>query len=731
MRIKLLLLTVILLYVCIYMPAFSIGDKDKSKEKDSLQKKSILTKGITVSGLRQPENNLEVPLSITILSAIDLQNKRGLGLDDMLSNVPGLLVQSRSGNQDLRLTIRGFGARGSGERSNAGTTRGIRVLVDGIPETEPDGRTALDFIDPAALKSAEILRSNSSALFGNASGGIISFSTIPQTDKTILSLSSQIGSFGLQKTTFQASTKTDIGLLYCTIGRNSFDGWREHSQSNAFQFSGGLVNQINQRTKTGLFILAGNTNFKIPGPLNQVQFDSNPQQSADTSTFNPTFIQRDERRNNTAGRLGFTIDHALSQDLGIGGMAYLQSKFLQRSERNTFRDFTRYHTGGNIVMKHTMQYSEEIHQMFIGGVDYQYQDGSILFYSLINGERGDILRTNKREGAENIGVFLQDEILFGEQISLIIGARYDNISYFTDIYVDGALPVYKNEMKSFERVTPKAGLTWKLQNDMSVYANLGGGIEVPAGNETDPPASLSSYIINPLLQPIQSLSLEAGYKCDLILDNYLLLGKARIKGDLAIYTISTENDIIPYSGGRFYFSAGKTKRTGIECSHSAQWENGLTISASLTLSSNVYTEYKQDSIVNGNPTGASYTDYAQNSIAGIPNSYGSFKIQYTPTSFSEFSCNAEIRNMSTYFANDANTLKVDAYSTIDIGIMYNVEISNNLELKIFGKVQNLLDIQYAAGVWINPDIPKFTSPAYLEPGLPRNIVIGTSLNWTN
>ena len=87
--------------------------------------------------------------------------------------------------------------------------------------------------------------------------------------------------------------------------------------------------------------------------------------------------------------------------------------------------------------------------------------------------------------------------------------------------------------------------------------------------------------------------------------------------------------------------------------------------------------------------------------------------------------------MSSYYANDANTLTVDAYSSIDIGISYNIEISNNLEIKVFGKAQNLLDTKYAAGVWINPDLPKFTSPAYLEPGLPRNVVFGASLNWTN
>lgn len=718
----------ILLYMiasCCFADAV-YAQSQKDKKTDSTK---VTTKDITVTALRQPENNLEVPLAVTVLGLRDIQLKRGYGIDDILQSVPGVLVQNRSGNQDLRITIRGFGARGAGERSNAGTSRGIRVLVDGIPETEPDGRTALDFINPLSIQSAEILRSNSSALFGNASGGVISFSTAPKETNTKLMFQSQMGSFGLQQYTVQAQGMTDLGLLYATIGKSSFDGWRAQSKSDALQVSAGLVNQFSARTKVGVYLLAGNVNFQVPGPLNLTQYQQDPSMSADTSTFNPTFIQRNERRENTAGRIGLTIDHALSESLTLSAMTYLQSKFLQRSERNTFRDFTRYHTGGNAIIKSANQVSESLHSLFMAGMDYQYQDGAILFYNLINGNRGNVLRTNKREGAQNMGLFLQEELMFDEKFSMIVGGRYDKISYFNEIYIDGSQPVFSAQDMSYERFTPKAGITWLIDDDMSLYTNVGGGIEVPAGNETDPPASLSSFVINPLLKPIESTSFELGYKSQSLFSDWLGMGEAEVKTDIALYTISTINDVIPYAGGRFYFSAGQTERMGMEISQSIRWSNGLSVNLSLTASKNTYTDYVIDSIVDGVNTGASFVDYSNKDIAGIPSLFGSIQVKYAPSFLQGVQIGFDYRHCGQYYADDANTLSVDSYDMLDCSLSYEFNISESLDVKMFGRVMNVFDAVYMSGVWINPERPKFASPAYIEPGLPRNIAAGISLTW--
>lgn len=714
----------ILVFFCLVFTSLS-----QAKKQTNSDSAKVIAKDITVSALRQPEQNLEVPLAVTIIDLRDIQLKRGYGIDDILQHVPGVLVQNRSGNQDLRISIRGFGARGAGERSNAGTTRGIRVLVDGIPETEPDGRTALDFINPLSIQSAEILRSNSSALFGNASGGVISFSTVPKETDTKLTLQSQIGSFGLQQYTVQARGMTNLGLLYATIGKSSFDGWRAQSQSDALQISAGFVNQTSARTKIGVHILAGNVNFQIPGPLNLEQYLKDPSMSADTSTFNPTFIQRNERRNNTSGRIGLTIDHALTETLSLSAMTYLQSKFLQRSERNTYRDFTRYHTGGNAIFKSINQFTPSIHSLFMAGIDYQYQDGAILFYNLINGNRGNILRTNKREGAQNLGFFLQEEMMFDDEISLILGGRYDKISYYNAIYIDGAQPVFTSEDKNFERFTPKAGLTWRIHEDMSLYANIGGGIEVPAGNETDPPASLSSFVINPLLKPIESTSLELGYKLQTQSANWLGIGQAEVKSDIAIYTITTINDIIPYAGGRFYFSAGKTERIGFEFSHAVHWKNGLSINLSLTTSKNTYINYVIDSIVDGTKTGSSFIDFSNNEIAGIPSLFGTAQIKYVPAMMQGLQFGLDYRFFGKYYADDANTLQVEPFGVIDCFISYDLAMSESFDMKVFGRFMNVLDATYMSGVWINPERPKIAAPAFIEPGLPRNVSLGITFSW--
>jgi outer membrane receptor protein involved in Fe transport len=92
----------------------------------------------------------------------------------------------------------------------------------------------------------------------------------------------------------------------------------------------------------------------------------------------------------------------------------------------------------------------------VGG-DQAYQDGAILFYSLTPaGTRGDTVRADKREGALNMGAFLQEELAFGARWLLTLGARFDDISYYYQDFLDPKL----DADKAFRGVTPKLGRRW-------------------------------------------------------------------------------------------------------------------------------------------------------------------------------------------------------------------------------------------------------------------------------
>ena len=112
------------------------------------------------------------------------------------------------------------------------------------------------------------------------------------------------------------------------------------------------------------------------------------------------------------------------------------------------------------------------------------------------------------ESANNFGLFFQDEMTFGNHLSVTAGARYDRILYDYKSFINPAT----NATKDFTQVTPKIGASWLLGQTRSVYANFGGGIEVPAGNETDPYAAQGAVAINPLLEPIKSSTVVAGVK---------------------------------------------------------------------------------------------------------------------------------------------------------------------------------------------------------------------------
>lgn len=675
---------------------------------------------ITVSAARYPENIMQIPYAVTVLGKKQVEAPRGYGLDEILRTVPGVLAQSRYGSQDVRLTIRGFGARGAGDRSNSGTSRGIKILLDGIPETEPDGRTSFDLIDPNITEGVEVIRSNASALWGNASGGVIDISTVPDFSTPFAAATETFGSYGLNNFILRTGTPLGKGKLYGSFSNVNFNGWRKHSSSSRSLVNLGILSKPDETSALGIFITGASDIFHIPGPLTRAQFDSNPQMA------NPTYEARDERRFNRLGRIGVSFEKDINESNSISALAYINPKYLQRSERGTFRDFTRYHTGGNLIYSNTANPTGDIENRFSLGMDEAYQDGAILFYSLspANG-RGSDLRDNKREGANSFGAFFQNEITFLDKVGLTLGLRYDNVTYFYESYISQTNNYQK---KSFEKFTPKAGIVYRITPLQSIYANVGGGIEVPAGNETDPAGTYGQdtvYLINPLLEPITSTTFEVGTRAILPVQGFINSASY----DLALYYIGIKNDIIPYRGGRFYFTAGRTHRAGLEASTMLSFFHSLSLTGSLSYSINKYDEYRVDSVHYSLSGAGKFADYSGNRTAGVPEVFYSAGVVYQPKFLFGIYLKFDFNGVGRYFADDANKTEVPSYNIINASVGFDdLRISDHLSLKGLFGINNLTDQKYAASAFVNPDVIG-GSPVYLEPGLPMNFSASVSVGF--
>ncbi len=697
-RIKYLIILV-LLYQIIYA--------QENPKKDTLKYQMA---PITVTATRYAENVIEIPYGVTILSKEQLLYNKGYGLDEALNSVPGVLVQSRAGTQDVRIVIRGFGARGAGDRSNSGTSRGIRVMMDGIPETEPDGRTSFDNVDLTNAENIEIIRSNASSLWGNAAGGIVNISTVPSFENYFFSVKGFTGSFGYKKINIQAGYEFSNGKIFGSYSQSIYDGWRQHSSAKRTVVNLGIISNLSDVTKMGFYAVGTSNLFRIPGPLSLDEYNTN-QKAA-----NSTYLKRDERRYNRLGRMGMTLEHKINNNNEISAMLFVNPKYLQRSERNTFRDFTRYHFGGNFVYRNTYNFNEDLHNSLSVGLDEAYQDGAILFYNLSSNQgRGETLKDNKREGANTFGAFVQNEIRINEKISVILGGRYDNVTYYSESYIDPKLGLQK---KSFEHFTPKAGLTYLFTPSHSLYFNIGGGVEVPAGNETDP-AITGIALINPLLDPIISTTYEFGTK------HIYFMGKDEfiqfITYDVALYYIKIKNDIIPYNNGKFYITAGKTHRMGIELSGNLETKYGIDLSGALTYSSNKYDQYIID------PAYGTYADYKNNKVAGVPDLFYSTTLLYNPTFFNYGFVSLTLNGMGKYFVDDANKIEVPKYNILNlaIGLRNYTLIKDHLSIEMFLGINNIANKKYVASAFINPDLVN-GKPVYIEPGLERNYLLSLS-----
>ncbi|NQV03335.1 MAG: TonB-dependent receptor [Bacteroidia bacterium] len=665
---------------------------------------------IVITATRMPERIIDIPYSVVRLNYSNYQFDRKVGASDMLSAVPGLFLQSRYGNHDVRFSIRGFGSR-----SNSGI-RGIRILLDDIPESEPDGQTRIEAIDFNSIGRIEIVKGNASSLYTNAPGGVVNFINDIEFDNSSLVQFNQAGSFGLFRKGIKAAVRTNKYRFLTTYSYQNYDGYREHN--NEYWHILNTVVETTPSEHTRLTILGYFVDgmIKLPGSLTKEEFEKDPYQA------NQRSIDRDEKRITTKGRVGIrynaTFGRKLNNDVEV--TTYGTIKYFERTSRE-YRIINRYGLGLSGKYIHRHHIGTHTNEVMFGG-DLFAQPARTEYYENINGARGDQILQLTSENITNKGLYFSNnfEILYDKMFFLLTG-RYDNVKYRLD---EETLPSRGGRLW-FHAFTPKVALNYKILPLVALYTSFGYSFDSPANNELDSPDPV--YLFNQDLKPQESQNFEMGIKGKLYQRNTKWFKRALFEA--TGFYIVVDNEIVPFEVlGEVYFrNAAKTHRMGTELGGLVEiWEN-LNLEASYTWSHFRYKTYDAriieiDTLGNIIQTDR---DFAGNIVPSVPANNLYVALSYAHPIGKHYNIFAKVsyQGISGLWVDDANTDETAPYSLLNSVLGVDMRFGN-FNLMLSGGVNNIFDVIYVGFTNTNSADKRF-----YEAGAPRDYFVSLNLGY--
>ena len=654
----------------ISFPAIIFAQNDSTLRTKELQ-------AVTISSSRFTAKDIQTPLSITVIDQSRLQiGQSKISIFESLGAVPGVFaMNSENFNQDLRISIRGFGARA------AFGIRGIKVIVDGIPESIPDGTAKVGNLDVGTMERMEIIKGPSSGLYGNASGGVISIFTENPTS-LFAEIQTQIGAYGLQRYQFKAGQTIRKLMYFVSASRLTSTGFRDHSAIERNFFNGKVSYNFSENTQ--LTFVANHIDSpkaEDAGGLTQADIDKNRRQARQQN------IDFDASETFKQSRIALIYDQKINEKHAINGrIFYLNRDFASKQplEASGQIAFQRTFAGGGF----NYQFTTNKYRLKTG-LDLENQQDNRQRYDNKKGERST-LRLDQIEEFRNIGVFLLQELSILPKLKLSLNTRFDDIQLkISDKFlIDGD----QSATQSFQRFSPMMGLSFSPTLSSSIFTNISTNFETPSLNElSNNPSGIGGF--NPNLNPQKSRNYEVGYKG--------ILGR-KFRVDASLFYIEVEDEIVPYQiagqVGRTYFrNAGLSERRGLELGLTYKIISGLTTYFNYTYSDFQYKSYQ---------TTAGKFD--GNTLPGIPkhNIYG--EIRYFPR-IGLYTI-AQVRSISKIYADDANNAQNEGYVTVNLRAGYQYKIGN-IQIEPFVGVNNLFNEIYNANVQINATANRYFEPA--------------------
>ena len=659
-------------------------------------------------------SELDTPAAVSVVNGDEKrQAAPRVNLSESLGAVPGLQVQNRQNYaQDLQLSIRGFGSR-----STYGV-RGLRIYVDGIPATMPDGQGQTSNIDIGSVDTIEVLRGPFSALYGNSSGGVINVTSQTGTQPPTVEASSYYGSFGTwhygMKATGAVGDGSHAGDVDYTVSTNRFTthGYRDHSGARKNLANARLGVRINDVSKLTLLLNSVDIKANDAGGLTADEWRDNPRQS-------PRGDQYNTRKNTRQTQAGLRYERQLSAQDDLSVMMYAgerettqfqsipRAPQLKPSHAGGVIDLTRHYQGIDTRLTHRGELLVPV--TLTAGLDYENMSERRKGYEnfvMVNGapqygEQG-ALRRNERNLMWNVDPYLQTQWQLTDKLSLDAGVRYSSVWFDSNDYYITPGNGDDSGDASYHKWLPAGSLKYALTDAWNVYLSAGRGFETPTINELSYRSDNQSGL-NFGLKPSTNDTVEIGSKTRI--GNGLLTA--------ALFQTDTDNEIVvdSSSGGRTsYKNAGKTRRQGMELGLDQQFGESWRLKAAWTWLDTTYrTNVCGDASCNGNR------------IPGIARNMGYASFGYQPEQ--GWYAGSDIRYMSDIMANDENTAKAPSWTVVGLTTGYKWSYGR-MDMDLFGRVDNLFDREYVGSVIVNE-----SNGRYYEPAPGRNYGIGLNLAW--
>jgi len=692
---------------------------------------------VTVSATRVQKSALKVPAAVSAVEKEEIQSPRqGLGLDESLGVVPGLFFQNRYNfAQDLRISIRGFGAR-----SNFGI-RGIRIYQDGVPLTLPDGQSNVDEIDLGSLSRIEVTRGSASSLYGASSGGVVSLFTEDGPATPFVSAQASGGSYNQQNYQLKSGGQLGDFNYLLNFNRQSLDGFRTQSELESNVLNSKFRYDFDPTSSLTLNVnVVNQPESNDPGAFTAAEQAAGPSQAA---CRNAGFDNVDGREGavcrNVAYDAGESVDQqrfsllyrkafgehheivlrnyylwrSFENRLPAGGGGFLgNSPSVNGVSNSAWVEFERFFMGGGA------QYiwSDAIlghRNRFTVGVDVDSQRDDRQRYDNDLGVRGN-LTFDQIERVTSRGVYAQNEFAITDTVELTASGRYDHIRYEVDDRFTSDVTGDDSDESTFTRANPSVGLAWNPVQAFTLYGNFSTSFETPSTTEfANPLVAGTAGGFNPNLRPQTSESYELGIKG--------LFAATGLSYDFTVFHIDTENEFVNVAvagaplGRTFLENAGETTRDGAEVA--VAWQPvflpGFTINGAYTYSD---FEFKDFTGSVGTTLGQRFDGRA---LPGVPKHQ--FYSQIAWVGESGMTVAWDWLHVGELFATNDNLVTNPSYNVANLRASRPFDLGG-FEVTPFVGVNNMFDSEYNGNVRINA-----VGARYFEPAPQRNAYGGVTV----